>query len=173
VPTDDMVVVGRIGSPYGVKGWLHVQSYTTPTENLLEYAPWSWRHGKSGLWQALDIAERRAHKQAYVVRLAGLDDRDVAAKMTGGLIGVPRTRLPDVADEYYWRDLVGCRVIDTTGETLGRVGNLLETGANDVLVVKSDSSLHQELLIPFIEQFVLDVDMQSRTITADWQADWS
>ena len=173
MPTDDILVVGRIGSPYGVKGWLNMQSFTTPAENLLDYSPWYLRLGKKSAWQDLEPLQVRPHKKAYAVHFAGIDDRDAAAALTGGLIGVSRSSLPASAgkDEYFWRDLVGCAVVTVDGRVIGQVSSLLETGAHDVLVVKPLSA-DEDVLIPFVEQYVTAVDMAVRRISVKWEQDW-
>ncbi len=168
---DDVVVVGRIGGPYGVKGWVHLQSFTTPAENLLDYQPW-WVKTATGDWQQLAKPACRKHKNGFVALLEGVADRDAAAGLNGQLLGVLANVLPPLADldEFYWRELEGCEVIDTTGKTLGRVDHLLETGANDVLVILADSG--QQVLIPFVAQYVQAVDRQKRVIRVDWDEQW-
>jgi len=168
-PTDPggtVVVVGRILAPYGVRGWVHVAPFTQPKENLAEYRPWLIsREGRSD-WQPVTVLDIRAHGQGLVVSLAGVEDRTGAETLKGRLIGVPETVLPaPAADEYYWRDLIGASVTDLDGRVIGRVDNLMETGAHDVLVVKRPDDT--ELLIPFHDRYVVEVS--DGTIRVDWQ----
>lgn len=150
-----------------------MQSFTTPAENILDYSPWYLRIDKHGAWQDLEILQCRPHKKAYAVHFSGIDDRDAAAALTGGLIGVSRSSLPASAgaDEYFWRDLVGCAVFTVDGRAIGHVSSLLETGAHDVLVVKPVSA-GEDVLIPFVEQYVSTVDMAARRISVIWEQDW-
>jgi 16S rRNA processing protein RimM len=86
------------------------------------------------------------------------------------LIAVPRSQLPEQdEDEYYWSDLIGMSVVNEANEQLGTVSNLLETGANDVLSVKGESG---EILIPFVDAVIKQVDAANRTIRVDWSADY-
>jgi 16S rRNA processing protein RimM len=174
----DLVVVGRLTGVYGVKGWLKVYSYTDPIENFFGY-----RHCqicRQGVWQPIAIAEGRSHGKGLVARLEGIDDREQAAAFIGCDIAVPLDELPQLApDEYYWRQLVGLAVFVDHPERgslrLGRVDHLLETGANDVLVVKGDEqSIDQrERLIPYLpERVVLAVDLTTQTMRVDWDPDF-
>ena len=167
-PADTVVVVGRIGRPYGVRGWLNVTSYTDPPENLLGYSPWMV-NGAQG-WNVIETRQSRAHRGGFVVSLAGVDDRDAAARMSGLDIGVTRATLPAPQnDEYYWRDLIGLEVLNVRSESLGEVEDLISTGAHDVLVV--GSSRPTPRLIPFVDAIVERVEAGNR-IVVRWEADW-
>ncbi len=178
----DTVVVGRIGSPYGVQGWVHVQSYTSPPSNILQYHPWLIADAEDKPWQSITDVQCRAHKKGFVALFDGVNDRDKAAALAGKLLGVPSDSLPATADadEFYWRDLTGCTVVTQEGVQLGVVDHLLETGANDVLVVVPHTQEHnatpisrEPVLIPFVAQYVLGVDAQQRVVTVAWDPDWS
>ena len=167
-PADSPLVMGRIARPYGVKGWLHVVTYTARPENLLEYLPW-YLH-RQGRWQATELAAGRCHGKGLVVQLAGCTDRDAVEALKGTEIGVYREQLPASGnDEYYWSDLVGLQVITKDNRVLGVVDHLIETGANDVLVVKGE----QEYLVPFIQGQVIEaVDFEAREIRVDWDPEY-
>ena len=165
---DAPIVMGRIGGPYGVRGWVHVVSFTTPVDNLLEYLPWYLLRNMD--WQPADVVEARGHGKGLVARLAGCDHRDAAALLKGLSIGIRREQLPEAGDnEYYWHDLVGLRVQTTQGKVLGTVDHLIETGANDVLVVRGE----RERLIPFIPgQVVLSIDLAAGEMRVDWDPEF-
>ena len=170
MPTGEIIVVGKLGSPYGVRGWLHVKSFTAPPANLSSYQPWYLRRGK-GEWRAAALDVCRAHKSGFVAKFVDLDDRDAAAELTGMEIGVPRSVLPPVeADEFYWRDLHGAAVVGLDGVELGDVKGFLETGAHDVMAVGQKG--RKDILIPFVAQYIVQVDLDARRVTVDWQADW-
>ena len=161
------VILGRISGLFGVKGWVKVYSYTEPREAVLDYDRWLLS-GKDG-WQDATVAEGQRHGKTVIVRINGYDDRDQAAGLIGTEIGIPRDELPEADDDqYYWSDLEGLSVVDRDGTELGKVSHLLETGANDVMVVKGDT----ERLIPFaMDKVVLGVDLTKGEIRVDWEWD--
>ncbi|MEM6640805.1 MAG: ribosome maturation factor RimM [Pseudomonadota bacterium] len=161
----DRVVVGRVAGVYGVRGWVRVQSYTQPIENLLDYGPWLLT-----LRGEVTLAEGRAHGKGLIARLDGIDDRDAAGALVGQDISVARDALPATDEgEYYWNDLIGLRVINRDGASLGEVVRLIETGAHDVLVTQGE----RERLIPYALGAVVDeVDLPNGLIRVDWGADF-
>ncbi len=161
------VVLGQISGLFGVKGWVKIHSYTEPREAILDYV--DWYIGQEGSWKSAELAEGKRHGKAVIARLAGVDDRDVAAELVNALISVPRSKMPATAEgEYYWSDLEGLKVVRRDGKLLGQVAHLLETGANDVLVVRGD----QEVLIPYIAGEVIeDVDLAAGVIRVNWEWD--
>jgi 16S rRNA processing protein RimM len=165
---DEVLVMGRIASPFGVRGWLRVNAFTALADNLLDYSPWYLKF--KGQWQAVEPLAGRHHGKGLVVQLKTCHDRDAAAALTGTDIGIYRSQLPPVeADEYYWRDLMGMQVITKDDQVLGVVDHLFETGANDVLVVKGE----HEYLVPYIKkQVVKSVDLEARIIRVDWDPDF-
>jgi len=165
---DDVLVVGRIASPFGVRGWLRINAFTAVAESLLEYSPWYLK--VKGQWQAVEPLAGRHHGKGLVVQFKDCHDRDAAAALTGTDIGIYRSQLPPVdADEYYWSDLMGMQVITKDDQVLGVVDHLLETGANDVIVVKGE----QEHLVPYIKgQVVKSVDLEARIIRVEWDPDY-
>ena len=165
---DDYVVLGQVSGLFGVRGWVKVFSYTDPRENILQYDPWYLRVGEG--WREVRLAEGQRHGKTVIVRLEGCDDRDAAAAWVGHDIGVRREQLPALEeDEYYWSDLEGLQVETTAGLALGRVSHLLETGANDVLVVQGD----RERLIPYVRpDVVVDIDLAAGKMRVDWDPDF-
>lgn len=159
-----MVVVGRFGAPYGVKGWLNVTSYTDPLDNLVGYRPWFV--DRRGNWSELTVAQTRPHRGGFVAQIVGIEDRNAAQALVGQAIGVPDSALPEAGeDEFYWKDLIGLDVVDQSGEVLGQVAELMETGANDVIVVRTADG---DMLVPFVRHVVIDVDLPAKRIVVDW-----
>lgn len=161
------VVMGKVGSLYGVRGWVKVHSYASPPENLLRYQPWQLR--VDGVWRTIAVADGRRHGKGMIAQLAGYTDREAARALIGADIAVERAQLEAPADnEYYWADLIGATVVNRDGVEIGRVDHLLETGANDVLVVQGGRG---ETLIPFVPgRYVLAVDLARERILVDWEA---
>ena len=165
--TTPPVVLGRISGLFGVRGWVKVYSYTEPREAVLNYDRWLLS-GKDG-WQEAKVAEGQRHGKTIIARIDGYVDREQAASLVGTDIGVARETLPETdTNQYYWSDLEGLRVVHRDGSVLGKVAYLLETGANDVMVVKGE----QERLIPFVmDKVVLGVDLDNGEIEVDWEWD--
>jgi 16S rRNA processing protein RimM len=165
------VIIGRLTGVYGIKGWLKVHSFTEPRENILSYK--ACEISRDGQWLPLAIAEGRIHGKGLVVRLQGVDDRDVAASYVGAEIRVSISAMPTLPKgEYYWHQLEGLKVFTNFGgkQLLGQVDHLLETGANDVLVVHAcEGSIDkQERLLPYVKQFVLEIDLAAGEMLVDW-----
>jgi len=162
------LVMGRIAAPYGVKGWVRVVTFTEAPENLLAYTPWYLQ--LEDRWKAVELLDGHVHGKGLVVQLAGCDDRDAAAALRGTEVGIYRSQLPAPDDdEYYWSDLVGLQVFTTDDRLLGVVDHLIETGANDVLVIRGE----RESLVPFIRgQVILSVDLEAGVIRVDWDPDF-
>ena len=159
-----MVVVGRFGPPFGIRGWLNVISYTDPVTNLVEYRPWFVERG--GQWTQVRIDQVKPHRSGFVAQIDGIDDREVAQGLSGHTIGVEESSLPATAeDEFYWKDLIGLAVENPAGAVLGEVSGFIETGANDVVVVRTENG---EKLIPFVRHVVTEVDLRSGRIVVDW-----
>lgn len=160
------VVVGRISGIFGVRGWVRVFSYTDPPEAILGYGPWMIGDEHARCCRVLAGA---THGRGVIAHLAGVDDRDLARALIGSTIRVAREAFPGLAEgEYYWDDLLGLEVVNTDGIVLGRVEDLMETGANDVLVLRGE----QRRLVPFIVGSVVrSVDLAASRITVEWSAD--
>lgn len=163
-----LINVGEISGVFGLKGWVKVFSYTDPRENILSYSPWQLR--KAGQQKVLEVIDGQRQGKNVVAHLKGVDDRDAAASLTGWKIFVDRSQLPEPDEnEYYWADLCGLKVITRENIELGVVDHLLETGANDVLVVLGE----RERLIPFLMgQTVIEVDLDSGCLIVDWDPDF-
>ena len=114
----------------------------------------------------MDVFEIQAHGDGFVARLSGIDDRNAAVEIRGSLVGVPASNFPPPGPgEYYWRELIGLRVVNSDGTLFGTVERLIETGAHDVLVVKGE----RERLIPFVERFVTGVVQEDGLLRVDWE----
>jgi len=167
-----MVLLGRVSGLFGVKGWIKVYSDTEPRDNILNYSPWYLR--RQGEWQPFEVVAGQQHGKGIVAQLANCPDRDTAAELIGSDIAVPREQLPAPdEEEYYWSDLRGLKVITLQGVDLGQVSNLMETGANDVLVVREAGEQGRERLIPFIRQQVIrEVDLERGVLIVDWDPEF-
>lgn len=162
----DLVVIGRIGGPHGISGALRVTSSTQPPGNIERYQP--WLVGRDGDYRPIEVIWLKPHGQGYVARFAGVSDREAARALSGLQVAVPRQALPalEAGGEYYWQDLIGLTVELVDGTRLGTVTRLLETGAHDVLIIAGGG---REILVPFVDPIVVDVDLGAGRIVVDWQ----
>lgn len=173
----DLLDMGRLSGVYGINGWLKVMSYTEPQSQLFTYTPW-WLKTAQGV-RRVEIDANRAQGKGFVVHIQGLDDREQAAQLSGVTVAVERRLLPELEeDDYYWHELQGLRVVSQwqdQSHDLGRVVRLLETGANDVLVIAPDeqSMDDRERLVPYVPgQFVCSVDLAGGCIQVDWDPEF-
>ena len=176
--SQQLVVVGKISSAYGIKGWVNVYSYTNPVTNILQYQPWYLSREGKDAWEPVRVISGRQQGKQVVAQIEGCQDRNKAELYRGLEIAVDRGQLPEPEQsEHYWIDLIGLTVVTVSGEELGVLDSILETGANDVLVVKDHSKAHskhkKEHLIPFVQnEFVREIDMANGRITVDWDPDF-
>lgn len=168
--------IGRIAGVYGIKGWVKIDSSTAPADNILNYRPW-WLC-EEGVWRTLEYDAGRMQGQQVVAHLVGVDDRDQARRYCQLDIHVELAQLPALPeDEYYWHELIGLAVYgraDGDRVRLGTVTELIETGANDVLVVRGDDQSRDraERLIPYVDPVVLAIDRAAGTMDVDWDPDY-
>jgi len=164
----EMIVVGKIAGVFGVQGWCKIFSHTSPRKNILQYSPWYLK--RAGEWQPVKLLKGRPQGKSIVAQLEGVNDRDAAEALRETVIAIKPSQLPELAnDEYYWSDLIGLDVATVKGEPLGKVTDMMETGANDVLIVNGD----KERLIPFLQKDVVtEVDLKAGQLTVDWDPEF-
>jgi len=166
--TEELISLGKISGVFGVKGWVKIHSFTDPREKIVEYGTWLVKH--KGQWQPIKVEQGQRQGKTVVARLDGINDRDEAMLYRDDEIAIYRSQLDQLASgDYYWHQLEGLDVVTIDGTELGKVHHLLETGANDVLVVRGD----RERLVPYTPgHAVTDVDLKARRITVDWDPEF-
>jgi 16S rRNA processing protein RimM len=163
----EWVELGRIGSPYGVLGWMHIQSFTEPVEGVLDYPVWGLRPA-AGARSSHRLLEGRLQGRGLVARLEGVTDRDAAALWRGAMIEVQRSALPPPGKrEYYRGDLIGFTVRNLEGVELGKLDHFVE-GAGSAMMVVAGSA---EYWIPALPRYLRKVDLEGRGLSVDWPAD--
>ena len=168
MPNQQHINVGKISGVFGIKGWVKVFSFTDVRENILNYSPWLLKKDSETKWVA--VIDGNLQGKTVVAQLDGVNDRDQAASLMGWDIFITPDQLPKAAkDEYYWSDLIGLHVETDLVVQLGVVEGLLETGANDVLIVKGD----RERVIPFLQgQTIVNIDLDTGRMIVDWDPDF-
>jgi 16S rRNA processing protein RimM len=159
------VVLGRLGAPFGVHGWVKLESYTEPPEQIFSFP--ALRAGAAGS----EIAVRdwkRVGRGQFAVQLGDVADRDAAGALRGEELWVPRAELPPTAPgEYYFADLIGLKAVNREGDPLGQVAEILELPAHPVLVLRGE----RERLVPLVPARLLKVDLDAGRVTLDWHRD--
>jgi 16S rRNA processing protein RimM len=183
----DAIEVGRVIGAFGIKGWIRVQPFSADPKALFSSRRWfiqpPERPGPkptgAALPRLLRITQAKDQGDDVVASAQELPDRNAAEAMKGARIFISRSSFPTAGEgEYYWIDLIGLQVVNRAGELLGRVTDLLDTGAHSVLRVQKpdaapDAPLDErERLIPFVAAYVDDVNLAERRITVDWGLDY-
>jgi 16S rRNA processing protein RimM len=151
-----LIAVGIFGAPHGVRGELRVKSYTQDPGTIGAYGSLTDKTGRAIFTLA---ATRVTRDRMLVVRLAGVDSREDAEKLTGVELFVTREQLPPLPEgEFYHDDLVGLEALTEGGERLGRVVALHNFGAGDILEV-APASGGETLLLPFSKATAVEVDL--------------
>ena len=159
--------MGRIGAPFGVKGWVHVEPFTSQPDALLAYAVWSLKAPR-GERVTHEVAEGRAQGKGLVVRFEGVADRDAAANLRGCLVEVARNALPATGErEFYRADLVGLKVRNLQGEELGVLEHFVDAPANAVMVVRGA----REHWLPVTPVHIREVRLDDGVVVVDWPAE--
>jgi 16S rRNA processing protein RimM len=165
----DLVLVGHIRDAFGIKGWVEIQPYSQDPVGLLTVKHWQLK--RSGQTQAVEVEKVKAHSGRVVAKLVQVADRSAAEGCKGFEVWVDKAALPPPkADEFYWADLIGCRVENTQGHWLGDVAAVDDNGAHGFITVRGAGK--QEHLIPFVAAYVLSVGVPAKRITVDWQEEF-
>jgi 16S rRNA processing protein RimM len=158
-----LIELGVVGAPFGIRGWVKLHSYTDPPERLLEHRTLRLRLG--GTWRAYRVEATGGSGGALTVKLAGVADRTAADALKGAEVGVLRSELPPpAARDFYRADLLGCEVVNLSGDRLGVVAHFVEIPAHALMVVRGE----QEYWVPAVPQYLRHVDLEARRVVVDW-----
>ena len=160
---DSRILIGKVSGCFGVKGWLKIFSYSDPRENITTYK--SWLVGD----KLFDSVESKKNGKLIVAKLEGINDKETAQTLIGQKIEILQSQLRQLdTNQFYWKDLIGLSVTNKQGVDLGIIKNMLETGSNDVIIIKGD----RERLIPYItDKTIIKVDLSNKTMLVDWHED--
>jgi len=173
---NDLVEVGHVMDAQGIRGQIKVRPYSTDPEALL-VAKHIWLEPSrssvlpKGKLLEHQVKSAKFHSGNVVMQLQDISDRDQALSLKGCVIHVSRADFPKLDDdEFYWADLIGLEVKNLQGELLGHVIEMMDNGAQSVMVVEFGPKKQQ--LIPFVATVVQEVDLKTKVILVDWQLDW-
>ena len=179
---DDLIELGVLRGPYGVRGWAHVRPYSADAEVLRSARRW-WLAMPADAEPRVPVAVTGVRRQGaeLVAKWQGCDSPEAVQALRGARVFVARADFPEPPDgQVYWVDLIGAQVFNREGLRLGTVLQLRNNGAHDVLEVDPSagpaSDLSEKrvrtLLIPMVDAYVDRVDVEARRIDVDWQPDW-
>ena len=165
------LIVGKISGVFGIKGWLKLTSYTRPRENILHYLPLLFLQDDE--WQKLQIERTEKRGDRLLVKIADIDTPEQARHYVNSELAIETYQLPRLEQgKYYWHQLIGLDVYNLEGLTLGKVEEILETGANDVLSIRLPETSAPRILIPLVtDVYIKEVDLAHARIVVDWQAE--
>jgi len=187
----ECVLLGKLVGVWGVKGWLKVFSYTRPRQDIGQYKQWllvtpapaplrkkksqsATAESKKVVAKVATVKKCKVQGQNIVATLADVQYRDQAEAIVGLEVYIEKSQLKPLPEgEFYWSDMLNCQVVNEQGEDFGTVDSMLETGANDVLVVHAEENgAKVERLIPYSPEIVLSLDINEKKIVVDWEADF-
>jgi len=164
VSNNNLIAVGRISGTHGIKGQLRLHSYSGNLESL-QAAKSVLLRFPAGVTRQIQLKRAAYHSGKFLLTLDGVDTIEKAQELAGCELLLQRDQLPAPdADEYYWQDLLGLSVVTTEGQELGCIKEILETGANDVYLVR-DEATRREYLIPAIASVITSVNLQTGCMT--------
>jgi 16S rRNA processing protein RimM len=165
---EEIVVMGKVAGPYGVKGWIKVYSFAEKLESLLNYKKLFFSKDQRK-WQEIEVGEIKLHGKTIIANFSDILNRSHAQEYKGYLIGVLKESLPKLnKNQYYWNDLIGFEVLNLKNYSFGLVETFIETGANDVIVVRGE----KDRLIPYTQKTIIEVDIVKDKIVVDWDEDF-
>jgi 16S rRNA processing protein RimM len=161
------VVLGQVGGAFGVQGWVRIQSYTDPPDNILKFG--RWQLGRAGQWREVEVEDGKLTAKGVLAKFAGVETPEDARLATGSEIAVTRDELPPPAPgEYYWIDLEGLAAFGQNDQPLGRIEEFRATPTGTVVVIRGE----RQHWVPFVKERIVSVDLDAGRVVFDWASDW-
>jgi len=163
-PEKDLVLIGTIVGAHGLTGTSKIQSYAESLE-IFESGATLLVRRPDGSENCYEIDWIKSHSHGALLALKEVTDRDQAESLIGSELYIEKAKLPKLeAGTYYWFDLIGVSVFTADDRYIGRVDSIIETGANDVYVVKN---AEKEILVPALESVVCSIDIESKIMRVE------
>ncbi|QFQ32215.1 ribosome maturation factor RimM [Buchnera aphidicola (Aphis gossypii)] len=163
------ILVGKIGRVYGILGWINFFSFTEDKEKIFSYLPWFILKNKK--WETIQLKSWKKYNNRFIIQINNVIDRSVASAWTNTDIFIDRVQLPKLKkNEYYWDDIIKCKVFSVKNKYLGIVIDLISNKYNDTILVKNKLKRNNKtIMIPFItEKVVKYIDIKNKIITVQW-----
>ena len=167
---DDFIVIGRITSTHGVKGWVSIESYSSNKKDIFNYKLFLNNNNK---FTTIDVSDYKLMPKKIILKIKNIDSIDTAETLLGYQIYTKSNQLNELdEDEYYWNKLIGCNVYtDENNLLLGKVTSIIRNISSDILVIKHKEN-KEEILIPFIKTYLQEVNLKEKIIKVDWENDY-
>ncbi len=163
------ITIAKIGRKFGVRGYFNLISFTSPPENILNFKSILIQYKSD--WALYEVESiKPKNKNIFICKLKTISTPEEASKLTNCEAAVYREQLPNLDErEYYWVDLIGLKVCNKNGELIGTISDMIETKANDIIKVKRINK--KSILIPYIDEAISNIDLNSQIMTVDWDID--
>ena len=163
---DNHIIVGKILTTHGIKGWFTIASYTSNPKDIFSY---NLKVLVNNKYKELIVKEHNLMPKKIIMKVDGIETIESCEEYIGSDLYTIRDELPKVENnEYYWHDLIGCNVFNEEDFLLGVADSLFNSGDNDILVVKNNNS-KKEILIPFLKSNIILVEKNK--IIVRWNDD--
>ena len=163
---NNKVIIGKILAPHGVRGEVRIKPLTEIPERFLEL-----KESEIEGYAKLKIEQARFHKHFVLIKLVGIDDMNQADRLRNFNIVLSKEDLGELPDDrYYAFQIIGLAVYDLQDNLLGKITEILQTGSNDVYVVKDANG--KELLVPALKKVVKEINLAEGKILVsplDWE----
>jgi 16S rRNA processing protein RimM len=155
------ILVGKLGKTHGLLGCIRLYSYTQPPEQIFKYTLFNREQ------QPIRFLKPKDAGSYFLVKISNINSIEEATGLVNEEIYTSADQLPSPKkDEFYWSDLIGCTVLNSSNESFGTVDKVLNYGAQDILSIKNEQQ--KETLIPFTQKHIIDVDISNKTIKVQW-----
>lgn len=159
---NNLILLGKIAATHGVRGQLRVVPFSGLFDTFLAARSVMLKDA-AGRLKEYEVASATVHGKKLLLSFKGFTDINQVLSLVGSELLVGRDQLPPPdEDEYYWYDLIGMTVVTAAGDRLGVLESIIETGSNDVYVVKSPD---REYLVPALEEVVTSIDLAAKIMT--------
>lgn len=161
----DLHPIGRITKPHGIKGKMKVEYFGDDFTRFFHYRE-IFIKGSTGRPQGYQILEVIHQPPGFIIRLKGIEKREEVEPLVGKEILITRGVLPDLEEgEYYWFEILGMVVETERGKRIGRVKEIIPTGANDVFVV---GGKRKDIFLPVTDEVIRSIDLKNKMMKVSW-----
>ncbi|VFP88491.1 Ribosome maturation factor RimM [Buchnera aphidicola (Cinara piceae)] len=163
-----MIIIGKLGTPYGILGWIHLISFTEKKKNIFNYFPWKLNKLNITIYKK-DITIYKKHINNFIIKLKNINNRNQAFNISQQNILIKRTQLPKLKNkEYYWNDILSCYIFNLKGKKIGSVINIIDNKIYNTLLILCNKT-NKNIYIPFIQPNIIKkINLKKKIIIVKW-----